>query len=138
MRVSACQAEKVTVSLLVAAGSPANHSAIQAETLVGAERRGHPSHGLQHVASKGDIFIIIDPSNPSEQMRPTADHRSTLRAGSAADPDRPVTIPGDGSGRRRKAALAEGFGVNDAPWSALMNRSPQNLSRPLPLQECQP
>ncbi|WP_108397469.1 Ldh family oxidoreductase [Devosia submarina] len=98
----------------------------------------HGTLDTQHVANKGDIFIIIDTSNPSEQMRRTADYLSALRASPAADPTRPVTIPGDGSGRRRKAALAEGFDVNDALWSALIDRLPKNLSRPLPLQECQP
>jgi L-2-hydroxycarboxylate dehydrogenase (NAD+) len=46
MRVRSEEAQEVAEALLAAAGTPAPHSRIQAETLVSAEMRGHPSHGL--------------------------------------------------------------------------------------------
>lgn len=98
----------------------------------------HGTLDAQNVANKGDLFIIIDPFNASEQMRRTADYLSALCASPPANPARPVTIPGDRSRQRREAALAGGFDVNDALWSALADRLPKSPSRPLPLQECQP
>jgi L-2-hydroxycarboxylate dehydrogenase (NAD+) len=49
MKVSADEAEGLATALLAAAGAPAAHARLQAEGLVGAELRGHPSHGLQRL-----------------------------------------------------------------------------------------
>ncbi len=49
MRVSAAEARAVARALLLDAGTPEPHAALQAEVLLEGELRGHPSHGLQRL-----------------------------------------------------------------------------------------
>ena len=63
MRVLSGQARDVAEALLAAAGAPLPHAQIQAEHLVDAEMRGHPSHGLQRLPRLLDRIErgLVDP-----------------------------------------------------------------------------
>ncbi|MHA6296846.1 Ldh family oxidoreductase [Devosia sp. CAU 1758] len=80
----------------------------------------HGTLDAEHVANKGDVFIVIDPANA--QTARIAAYLDAVRASPAADADRPVRVPGDGARRRRLAALGHGFTVNDTLWRSLNDR----------------
>jgi len=89
----------------------------------------------EHVANKGDVFIVIDPRAAPQQLGRTSDYLAALRASPAADPARPVSIPGDGARQRRLASERDGVEVNDTLWSALCDRLPQAFPSHLFRQE---
>lgn len=92
----------------------------------------------EHVANKGDVFIVIDPFHASDPAQRVTTYLAALRASPAVDPAHPVAIPGDGASRRRRAALKAGFDLNDGLWTALCNRLPVHLQNTFSSQELQP
>ncbi len=80
----------------------------------------HGTLDAEHVANKGDVFIVIDPTKARADRIGT--YLDALRASPAADSDHPVSVPGDGARRRRALALEDGFSVNDALWRSLNDR----------------
>ncbi|MEO2037911.1 MAG: Ldh family oxidoreductase, partial [Martelella sp.] len=64
-------------------------------------------------ANKGDIVILIDPAAGEGHPSGLAAYLNRLRASRAADPSRPVAVPGDGMRARRMRALAEGIDLPD-------------------------
>lgn len=97
----------------------------------------HGTLDAEHIANKGDLFIVIDPSNASTQSQRLADYLTALRLSPPIAPDRPVAVPGDGANARRLAALRDGFDVNDSLWSALLDRLPKTPLSNLASQELQ-
>jgi len=91
----------------------------------------HGTLDSEHVANKGDLFIVIDPASGDQHLRRISDYLDVLRASPPADPSRPVSVPGDGTRKRRLASLAEGFDINDPLWTALRDRLPNRYSHPL-------
>ncbi|QQR38286.1 Ldh family oxidoreductase [Devosia rhizoryzae] len=83
----------------------------------------HGTLDSEHVANKGDVFIIIDPDHA--QTSRMANYLDAIRLSPATDAERPVSVPGDGARRRRLAALEYGFGVNDNLWRSLTERLDQ-------------
>lgn len=65
MRVRRDEALEVAVSALESRGAPAAHARLQAEVLVEAELKGHPSHGLQRLPRliKRIDNGVLDPSS---------------------------------------------------------------------------
>lgn len=76
----------------------------------------------EHLANKGDLFILINPAGTHGRMQASSDYLACLRASTPADPAHAVSIPGDGARARRNAALRNGFDVTDTLWSALQAR----------------
>ncbi|WP_371822102.1 Ldh family oxidoreductase [Martelella soudanensis] len=66
-----------------------------------------------NVANKGDIVILIDPAAGERGSSGLAAYLDRLRASRAADPSRPVAVPGDGMRARRSRALADGIDLPD-------------------------
>lgn len=85
----------------------------------------HGTLDAEHVANKGDVFIVIDPAT-AQSARIKA-YLDAVRASPAAYADRPVSVPGDGGRRRRLAALENGLCVNDTLWRSLCDRRDQTL-----------
>lgn len=82
----------------------------------------HGTLDAQHVANKGDVFVIIDPPQAGLQAQRITDYLTALRRSPSADPHRPVGVPGDGARQRRQVALERGVDVNDTLWNALRHR----------------
>ena len=60
-------------------------------------------------ATKGDIVILIDPDAGAGDASGLVAYLDRLRNSRAANPGRPVAVPGDGSRARRAGILAEGI-----------------------------
>jgi LDH2 family malate/lactate/ureidoglycolate dehydrogenase len=74
----------------------------------------------EHPANKGDLIILIDPAAGGDRAAALSAYLQKLRASRPLDPDRPVSVPGDGA-RRRKARIGiEGIEVPDALWNDLL------------------
>ncbi|WP_181700899.1 Ldh family oxidoreductase [Chthonobacter albigriseus] len=82
------------------------------------------------VCNKGDIFLVLDTCGSTDLLRRIADYLDFVRAAPSADPETPVSIPGDGARRRRTQAANAGFEVDPGLWARLNDLSlHKNLSR---------
>jgi LDH2 family malate/lactate/ureidoglycolate dehydrogenase len=70
-------------------------------------------------SGKGDLFIVLKGA-----QRSVAEFLDQIRATSATDPDRPVTVPGDGGESRARAAEESGIDLDDGLWSELLALRP--------------
>ena len=82
----------------------------------------HGTLDAQHVASKGDVFVIIDPPHAGMQTKRISDYLTALRHSPPADVRRPVSVPGDGARQRRQVARERGVDINDTLWTTLRAR----------------
>lgn len=73
----------------------------------------------QSICNKGDVLIAIDALAAPDLAGRLADYLDAVRASPAADPDHPVSVPGDGADRRRQASLSRGFDVEPQLWDEL-------------------
>lgn len=67
-----------------------------------------------HPSSKGDLFVLLRGA-----QRPVEGFLDQVRASPAADPRRPVAVPGDGAARRHRLAQADGLHIDDGLWAEL-------------------
>ena len=67
-----------------------------------------------HVCNKGDVFILIDPSQVTTQG--ISAYLDAIRSTAPIDPDRPVLVPGDRAVRARSEREAAGISVNPDVW----------------------
>ncbi len=70
-------------------------------------------------SGKGDLFIVLKGA-----QRPVAEFLDQIRATTPTDPDRPVTVPGDGGESRARAAEDSGIDLDDGLWSELLALRP--------------
>lgn len=89
----------------------------------------------EHLANKGDFFIVIDPGHAPGQLQRVATYLTSLRSSPPANPHRAVAVPGDGARKRRAAALAKGLAVNSTLWRTLRDRLDNRSSSSLLDQE---
>lgn len=84
----------------------------------------------EHVANKGDVFIVIDPPRHPGLANTIDAYLSDLRHSPRSDPDQAVSIPGDRAGRRRDLALRDGLDIEDHLWSRLLaaSKTPHSFS----------
>lgn len=73
-----------------------------------------------HPCGKGDLFIVLKGA-----QRPITDFLDQVRATPPTDPDRPVSVPGDGGERRAAAAAEEGIKIDDGLWAELIALRPE-------------
>lgn len=73
----------------------------------------------EHFANKGDVFIVIDPPAQPHLFEALSAYLNDLRRSPAQDPNRPVTVPGDGAHRRRATALQHGLEIDSDLWASL-------------------
>lgn len=71
-------------------------------------------------ATKGDVVILIDPTAGAGDTCALTAYLDRLRRSRAADPTRPVAIPGDGSRARRREMLAMGIELPQPLFETLM------------------
>lgn len=82
---------------------------------------GRDVHGTldeTHPVSKGDVFIVFD-RPATDATAGVSAYLDAVRRTPPRDERTPVTVPGDGSARRREAALASGIDVADETLAAL-------------------
>ncbi|SED52948.1 Ldh family oxidoreductase [Ruania alba] len=74
-------------------------------------------------ANKGDVFIVVD----AAPATPVDAYLDEVRGSRPADPGVPISIPGERSSDRRRAAERDGLEVDDALWNELNDwpRTPQ-------------
>lgn len=70
-------------------------------------------------SGKGDLFIVLKGA-----QRPIADFLDQIRATPPTDPERPVTVPGDGGEHRAGAAEVAGIDLDDGLWAELLALRP--------------
>ena len=63
------------------------------------------------VANKGDVIILIEPAETPGLPERLAAYLDALRSSPAADPARPVAVPGDGARARRSASRRRGVDI---------------------------
>jgi L-2-hydroxycarboxylate dehydrogenase (NAD+) len=71
-----------------------------------------------HPATKGDLFIVARLASAAPILQ-LSRYLQEVRRSPRQVPDVPVTVPGDGSGARRRDALREGFELPDELWEQL-------------------
>lgn len=91
----------------------------------------------EHVANKGDLFIVIDPSQTPSTASVITPYLDSLRSSPPADPAHPVSIPGDRGRARARAAERDGFDINPGLWSALNDRLTASSKTATSIQELQ-
>jgi len=79
----------------------------------------HGTLDAEHVANKGDVFIVIDPPSNPQLAGMIEGYLDELRRSPAQDPARPVSVPGDGAHDRKTAALQHGLELDDELWASL-------------------
>ena len=79
----------------------------------------HGTLDAEHVANKGDVFIVIDPPTNPQLAGMIDAYLDELRQSPAQDPARPVSIPGDGADNRKTAALQHGLEIDGELWASL-------------------
>ncbi len=67
--------------------------------------------------NKGDVFIIMEPA--SGAFAPVSAYLDAIRNMPAADPDRPVAIPGDRAGAERIRRLEAGYEPDPEIWRTI-------------------
>ena len=72
-----------------------------------------------HPANKGDLVILIDPAAGSGCSSALATYLDRLRNSHPIDPERPVSVPGDGARSRRAASIAAGIDLPEALFKDL-------------------
>lgn len=82
----------------------------------------------EHVANKGDVFIVIDPPTHPGLAQAIDAYLEVIRNSPAQNPARPVSIPGDGARRRRSLALEDGIEIDAQLWASLDNARVANPS----------
>ena len=73
----------------------------------------------EHFASKGDVFIVINPPAQPHLSQTLATYLADLRLSPPQHPTQPVSIPGDGGQRRRTASLQHGLEIDADLWASL-------------------
>jgi len=73
----------------------------------------------EHVANKGDVFIVIDPPRHPSLAATIEAYLDALRHSPAQEPAHPVSIPGDGAYHRKAAALQDGLRIDAKLWAWL-------------------
>lgn len=79
----------------------------------------HGTLDAEHLANKGDVFIVIDPPAQPHLSTTIAAYLDALRSTPPQQADRPVSVPGDGAYRRRTAALQNGLEIDADLWATL-------------------
>lgn len=80
------------------------------------------------ICNKGDVLMVIRTSAAPHLAQRLAAYLNDVRTSPAADPDRPVRVPGDGAAKRREKALHDGFDIAPSLWAEL-----QALARSAPV-----
>ncbi|KAA0890816.1 Ldh family oxidoreductase [Pusillimonas sp. ANT_WB101] len=62
-------------------------------------------------ANKGDLLILIDPGASNGVAARLSNYLNAIRASRPLYPGRPVAVPGDGTRKRREAALRDGINI---------------------------
>jgi LDH2 family malate/lactate/ureidoglycolate dehydrogenase len=74
----------------------------------------------EKVCNKGDLFIVIAPRQAAAVEALVRGYLDEIRSGDPADPERPVTVPGDRARRVRARSVAEGLALPDSLWRDLL------------------
>ncbi|WIJ25819.1 Ldh family oxidoreductase [Devosia sp. RR2S18] len=72
-----------------------------------------------HPANKGDLIIVIEPRTGVAEL--LNDYLKAIRACPPLEPEKSVSVPGDGSRARRAMAMTDGFAVPEVIWSQLLS-----------------
>jgi L-2-hydroxycarboxylate dehydrogenase (NAD+) len=73
----------------------------------------------EFACNKGDLFIVVDAGlTPGLGVR-LSEYLDRIRSSQPANPETPVSVPGDGAARRAAAALRDGFSVEPGLWREL-------------------
>lgn len=73
-----------------------------------------------HLCNKGDVFIVIEPASNAVTSRISA-YLDAIRACDAADPARPVSVPGDRTRSARERSLRDGVRVPSHIWQTIQS-----------------
>lgn len=79
----------------------------------------HGTLDADAVCNKGDILIAMTVNAGDAILGQLSDYLNLVRHSPAADPDRPVAVPGDGASARRDKALRDGFDISPRLWDEL-------------------
>lgn len=71
----------------------------------------------EHPCNKGDVFIILEPAEHSARL--IGQFMDELRASPAADPARPVRVPGDRAGQQRQQRLQSDIPLEAGVWAKI-------------------
>lgn len=71
----------------------------------------------EHPCNKGDVFIVLEPAEYAAQV--IGEFMSTLRASPAADPTRPVRVPGDRASSNREKSLQSEISLAPDVWAQI-------------------
>ncbi|MFC7620546.1 Ldh family oxidoreductase [Microlunatus sp. GCM10028923] len=74
-------------------------------------------------SGKGDLFVVIKGA-----QHPVTAFLDQIRATPPTDPDRPVTVPGDGGEARARDAETAGVDLDDGLWSELLALRPSTAA----------
>ncbi|MDQ0317851.1 Ldh family oxidoreductase [Amorphus orientalis] len=79
----------------------------------------HGTLDATEVANKGDLIILIDPNAGDARAAGVASYLDRVRGSRAADPARPIAIPGDRMRARRQHSLEAGIELPDALYDQI-------------------
>lgn len=72
-----------------------------------------------HPANKGDLIILIDPDAGAGSSNMLSTYLDRLRSSHPLNPERPVSVPGDGARSRRAASVAAGIDLPETLFKDL-------------------
>ncbi|MGW6276457.1 Ldh family oxidoreductase [Kribbella sp. NPDC055071] len=78
-------------------------------------------------SNKGDLFILLSGGGHA-----TGEYLDQVRRSRAADPDTPVTVPGDRARARYRESVAHGIEIADDLWHELTTLDTPTLNAPRP------
>jgi LDH2 family malate/lactate/ureidoglycolate dehydrogenase len=73
----------------------------------------------EFVCNKGDVLIAVRARPEAGHFKRLSEYLDVVRLSPRAEPDVPITIPGDGATARRAQTLKNGFEVDAALWTEL-------------------
>lgn len=79
----------------------------------------HGTLDTEHLATKGDVFLVVD-SRHSGQVPAITAYLDAVRRSPASDPRHPVRIPGDRARQQRQRAAQSGLALPPDLWTRLL------------------
>lgn len=79
----------------------------------------HGTLDEDHPANKGDFVILIDPAAGAGSNNALAAYLDRLRSSHPLNPERPVSVPGDGARSRRAASVSAGIDLPETLFKDL-------------------